>query len=106
MEDAVARMGFASVDIFQPSLLLGSRKQVRPLELAGRVLAPLINPLLTGSREIYRAIPAETVARGMVGAARRGGRGIYRHTYAAIQQLSEIKPSQFPASENTLRPTA
>src|SRR5688572_6703597 len=106
MEDAVARMGFASVDIFQPSLLLGSRKQVRPLELAGRVLAPLINPMLTGSREIYRAIPAETVARGMVGAARRGGRGIYRHTYAAIQQLSEIKLSQFPASENTLRPRA
>ena len=50
-----------------------------------------MNPLLTGSREALRAIPAETVARGMVGAARRGGRGIYRHTYAAIRQLAEFK---------------
>ena len=30
MEDAVTAMGFAAVDIFQPSLLLGPRKQMRP----------------------------------------------------------------------------
>ena len=82
MEDAVTAMGFPSVDILQPSLLLGPRKQSRPLELLGGLFAPLINPLLTGSREALRAIPAETVARGMVGAARRGGRGIYRYTHA------------------------
>jgi hypothetical protein len=28
----------------------------------------------------------------MLGAARRGGRGVYRHTYAAICQLAAIKP--------------
>jgi uncharacterized protein YbjT (DUF2867 family) len=105
MEDALSGMGFASLDIFQPSLLLGPRKEVRPLELAGRVLAPLINPMLTGSREVYRAIPAETVARGMVGAARRGGRGIYRHTYAAIRQLSEFRPQQAPVSQNPKPPS-
>jgi len=54
----------------------------------------MINPLLTGSREALRAIPAETVAQGMVGAARRGGRGVYRYTYAAIRQLAEIRPHQ------------
>jgi uncharacterized protein YbjT (DUF2867 family) len=102
MEDAVIAMGFPSVDIFQPSLLLGPRKQVRPVELLGRVLAPIVNPLLTGSREIYRAIPAATVARGMLGAVRRGGRGIYRHTYASILQLAEYKPMQ-PASAQTAK---
>ena len=45
MEDAVTAMGFASVDIFQPSLLLGPRKQVRTMELIGGLLSPLINPL-------------------------------------------------------------
>lgn len=94
MEEAVATVGFPSLDIMQPSLLLGSRKETRPLELIGSVLAPLINPLLTGSRESLRAIPAETVAKGMIGAARRGGRGTYRHTYAAIRQLSELRPAQ------------
>jgi uncharacterized protein YbjT (DUF2867 family) len=94
MEEGVTRLGFPALDIFQPSLLLGPRKQARPLETLGKILAPVINPLLTGAREALRAIPAETVARGMLGAARRGGRGVYRHTYAAIRQLAEIKPVQ------------
>jgi uncharacterized protein YbjT (DUF2867 family) len=91
MEDAITAVGFPSVDILQPSLLLGARKQMRPLELAASALAPLVNPLLTGTREIYRAIPAEVVAKGMLGAARRGGRGVSRYTHAAIRQLSELR---------------
>jgi uncharacterized protein YbjT (DUF2867 family) len=94
MEDAITAVGFAAVDILQPSLLLGPRKQVRPLELVGSIFAPLVNPLLTGTREMYRAIPAEVVARGMLGAARRGGRGIYRYTHSAIQQLALIRAPQ------------
>jgi uncharacterized protein YbjT (DUF2867 family) len=94
MEAAVTGLGFTSVDILQPSLLLGPRKSMRPLEITGRVFAPLINPLLTGAREQYRAISADTVARAMVGAARRGGRGIYRYTYAAINQLALIRSNQ------------
>ncbi|HEY6124197.1 MAG TPA: NAD(P)H-binding protein [Steroidobacteraceae bacterium] len=94
MEEAVSDLGFVSVDILQPSLLLGPRKALRPIELAGAVLAPLINPLLTGTREPLRAISAETVAKAMLGAARRGARGTYRYTYSAIRQLSEIRPPQ------------
>jgi uncharacterized protein YbjT (DUF2867 family) len=94
MESAITAVGFPSVDILQPSLLLGSRRQLRPLELAGRLLAPLVNPLLTGKREIYRAIPAEVVARGMLGAARRGTRGVYRYTHAGIRQLATLRAPQ------------
>lgn len=94
MEEEVASVGFPSLDILQPSLLLGPRKESRPMETLGRLLAPLANPFLTGSREALKAIPAETVARGMVGAARRGARGIYRYTYPAILQLAEIRPHQ------------
>jgi uncharacterized protein YbjT (DUF2867 family) len=94
MEEAVTGVGFVSVDILQPSLLLGPRKQTRPLELVGTILAPLINPMLTGPREAYRAISAQTVARAMLGASRRGGRGVFRYTYAAIRQLSELRPAQ------------
>ncbi|HEV7609101.1 MAG TPA: NAD(P)H-binding protein [Steroidobacteraceae bacterium] len=94
MEEAVSDLGFVSVDILQPSLLLGPRKALRPLEITGRIFAPLINPLLTGSREAYRAIPAEIVGKAMLGASRRGARGIYRYTYAAIRQLSELRSAQ------------
>lgn len=104
MEEAVAAVGFPSVDILQPSLLLGPRKQLRPLELAGRLFAPLVNPFLTGSREAYRAIPAEVVAKGMLGAARRGARGVYRYTHAAILQLSEIRAPQSIAVQGAKKP--
>jgi len=104
MEEAITQLGFPSVDIFQPSLLLGPRKQVRPIEITGKIFAPLINPFLTGAREVYRPIEAKTVARGMIGAARRGGRGIYRHTYAAIRQLAEFKPVLAPVAQNGKRP--
>jgi uncharacterized protein YbjT (DUF2867 family) len=103
MEDAVTALGFPSLDIFQPSLLLGPRKQMRPMELAGRILSPLVGPFLTGPREIYRPIEASKVARAMIGAARRGGRGIYRHTYASIQQLADFKPVQSLAPQNVKR---
>jgi uncharacterized protein YbjT (DUF2867 family) len=99
MEDAVSAVGFPSVDILQPSLLLGPRKQVRPLELLGSILAPAVNPFLTGKREAYRAIPSATVARGMLGAARRGGRGIYRYTYSGIHQLAALRAPQPMAAQ-------
>jgi uncharacterized protein YbjT (DUF2867 family) len=105
MEQAVCSLGFPSVDILQPSLLLGPRRHLRPLEFAGRIFAPLINPLLTGSREIYRAIPAETVAQGMLGAARRGARGVYRYTYGAIRQLAEVRPAQ-PIAVQSVKKTS
>jgi uncharacterized protein YbjT (DUF2867 family) len=94
MEEAVADIGFTSVDILQPSLLLGPRKSLRPLEITGRIFAPLINPLLTGNREAYRAISAETVGRAMLGAARAGRRGVYRYTYADLRKLAEMRAAQ------------
>jgi uncharacterized protein YbjT (DUF2867 family) len=94
MEEAVTALGFASVDILQPSLLLGPRKQFRPAEFAASVLAPVVNPFLSGPREQYRAIPGDVVARAMLGAARRGGKGVFRYTHAAIRQLSEIRQPQ------------
>jgi uncharacterized protein YbjT (DUF2867 family) len=100
MEEAVTDLGFTSVDILQPSLLLGPRKSFRLLETAGQIFAPLINPLLTGAREPFRAIPAEIVARAMLGAARRGARGTYRYTYGAIRQLAEIRSAQSLAPQS------
>jgi len=100
MEEAVTGLGFTSVDILQPSLLLGPRKELRFLEIAGQVFAPLINPLLTGSREAYRAVQAETVAKAMLGAARRGTRGVYRYTFGGIRQLSELRASQPVAAQS------
>lgn len=102
MEESVADVGFTSVDILQPSLLLGSRKSMRFLEMAGQLLAPLVNPLLTGGKEVYRAIPAETVGRAMLGAARAGRRGVARYTYGEIRRLAELRGNQ-PIPQQTAK---
>jgi len=88
MEAALATVGFPALDIFQPSMLLGWRRQTRPLELAASLAMPLVNPLLFGTREQYRGIPARTVAAAMAAATRTVRKGIQRYTYAGIKALA------------------
>ncbi|HZF24758.1 MAG TPA: hypothetical protein VEZ88_00740, partial [Steroidobacteraceae bacterium] len=88
-ETAVARLSFPSVDILQPSLLLGVRKELRLLELAMMGTLPLVSPLLLGKLEQYRAIRASQVAAAMVGATRSGRKGIHRYTWRGIQELAD-----------------
>jgi uncharacterized protein YbjT (DUF2867 family) len=92
MEQALEGMGFQSLDIMQPGLLLGWRHEVRPAELLGMAFMPVANLFLTGTRLPYRAIGARTVAAAMLGAARSGRRGVYRYTYQALNQLAATKP--------------
>jgi len=92
MEQALTGIGFPSLDILQPSILLGWRGEIRPLEIVASALMPIVNPFLTGKREPFRGIPARTVAGAMVGVTRSGRRGVQRYTYSAIQALSRIKP--------------
>jgi uncharacterized protein YbjT (DUF2867 family) len=88
MEVALATVGFPSLDIFQPGMLLGWRRQTRPLELLASLAMPLVNPLLFGTREQYRGIPARTVAAAMAAATRSVRKGVQRYTYAGINALA------------------
>lgn len=88
-EQAVSGLGFAGLDIMQPGVLLGSRAELRPLELAARVVMPLVNLLLYGPMEQYRAIPASVVAAAMIGAARSGRKGVHRYTHRDMRRLAQ-----------------
>jgi len=96
-EQALEQMGFAALDILQPSLLVGWRRDMRPAELAAQAILPLVNPFLTGARERFRAISARTVALAVIGAARSAKPGVHRYTYAGIKALSLSKPAPRPA---------
>jgi uncharacterized protein YbjT (DUF2867 family) len=87
-EEALAKVGFVSLDIIQPSLLVGWRKELRPLELAGMAFLPLVGPAMLGKAEPWRAIMADTVAAGMIGATKSGRKGVYRYTYRGIHELA------------------
>jgi uncharacterized protein YbjT (DUF2867 family) len=94
MEQRLVEAGFESLDILQPSLLLGWRAEMRPLELAARAFLPLVNPLLRGRYIAYRAIPARAVGAAMLGAIRSGRRGVQRYTYEGIGALARLAASR------------
>lgn len=97
MEQALEGLGFESLDILQPSLLLGWRQEMRPLELLAVLGLPLINPLLNGKYLEYRGIAARTVGAAMLGATRSGRRGVQRYTYGGIQALARLSAPRAPA---------
>jgi uncharacterized protein YbjT (DUF2867 family) len=87
-EIALQTLRFPALHIFQPSLLLGARRELRAAEGLARLVAPLVNPLLLGKLQRYRAISARQVAAAMAGAVLSGRRGTHRYTYAEISKLA------------------
>lgn len=71
MEQAVLDLGYHSVHIVRPSLLLAERADSRPGEWLAQKLAPAINPLLGGKLAMYRAVPVEEVAEALLTLAMR-----------------------------------
>ena len=94
VEQALEGMSFPSLDILQPSMVLGWYKGIRPVQILATALMPLANPFLTGTRIALRGIPARTLAAAALGAARSGRRGVYRYTWPSLHQLAELKPTR------------
>jgi uncharacterized protein YbjT (DUF2867 family) len=98
MEEELEGLGFAALDILQPGLLLGWRREMRPLELAATALMPLVNPLLVGKRAAFRGISARQVAAAMVGATRSGRQGVQRYGNPGIDALARVAPTRAAAT--------
>jgi len=89
-EQAVASVGFETLHIFRPGLILGERTERRTLEGIGMGIAPFLNPLMLGPARPYRSIPADIIARAMRGAAQSGLTGRHVHTYDAMVRLAGL----------------
>jgi uncharacterized protein YbjT (DUF2867 family) len=88
LEQEIAQLGFSALHIFRPSLLLGSRAEFRFGERVVQVAAPMLNLAMIGGLRRYRAIPAATVGRAMVAAAKTGNSGTQIHEYDEIIRLA------------------
>ncbi|TXK49011.1 oxidoreductase [Pontibacter qinzhouensis] len=92
MEKEVSGMGYDSVHIFRPSLLLGEREEQRTgEELASKVMRPLSN-LLIGPLEKYKPIQGETVAKAMLHAAAQDKKGVHIYPSDDIEELGNVAP--------------
>ena len=79
LENEIKTMGFDSVNIFQPGLLLGNRDEIRPLEFLGQYGSYLLNMTLLGPAKKYRSIDAKRVAQTMANTADIAG--VHYFTY-------------------------
>lgn len=87
-EDAIAALPYTAVHIFRPSLLLGDRKESRPMEKAAQILSPVLSLLMIGSLKHYRPIQSKTVARAMLAASETDTTGVHVYAFSEIKALT------------------
>jgi uncharacterized protein YbjT (DUF2867 family) len=71
LEDALQKLGYKSLHIFQPSFIAGPRKEKRVGERIGLAIFSFISPLFIGPLKKYEPIPAEHIARAMYRSAQK-----------------------------------
>lgn len=95
MEAAVVALGFDSVIIARPSLLLGNREALdQPVRSGERIAAMITGPLGGLIPKSVRPIEAVTVARALLRAMLQAERGAWRFESAALQELGRSAEAQ------------
>ena len=70
VERDLIQLDFEHTHIFRPSMLMGNRREERPMEKTLIAIWRWLNPLLVGKADRYRGITGEAVAAAMVNSAR------------------------------------
>ena len=85
VEDTLQTAGLHSVYIMQPCMLLGDRKENRPMERVFQVASKVVAGILPAK---YKPIHGKTVAAAMFNAVKKGQAGYFKYTYNGIKQLA------------------
>lgn len=87
-ERDITALGYSTLHIFRPSLLLGERAEFRFGEKMGEAASRLLQPFMRGKLRKYRSIEGIQVARGMLSAASsHWNRNVLIWESDAIQEL-------------------
>ncbi|HYF02046.1 MAG TPA: oxidoreductase [Patescibacteria group bacterium] len=89
LESALKKIGFKSLSIFRPSLLIGKRSEGRFGEKLGEIIGWLLKPLLIGPLKKFRPIEARLVACAMVNVAKSGLKGTHIFESDEIQTIGQ-----------------
>ena len=92
-EEALKALGFPSLAIFRPSMIIAQRSNRRWAEEMLFPLLPLLDKVLLGGLDKYRSIPVETLARAigeLGGGAGEGVRTFYWRDMVWGENLTEF----------------
>ncbi|MCM5557462.1 hypothetical protein [Pleomorphomonas sp. JP5] len=88
IEQAVTDLGFERVDIIRPGMLIGERRERRPMEAFGQRLFDTLAPVMIGPLSRYAGIHAETVADAIVALIGHEEAGRFVHENDELTALS------------------
>lgn len=91
IEEEIKKLGFPTVQIFRPSLLLGNRKDFRLGEKIATIISPFFSFLLIGSLRKYKPIKAKDVAKAMYHAGQMNTVGYNIYMSDQILTISKNK---------------
>ena len=66
LENELQQLGYRSLYILRPSLIVGDRKEKRTGEKIGMILSAIINPILVGPLKKYKSVSAMAIAKAMM----------------------------------------
>ena|ERR1035437_6954693 len=88
LERDIIALDFEHTNIFRPSMLLGDRKENRPLEKIFLNVWSAINPVLVGENlKRYRGIEGKDVAKAMVNAAKNQSEKVKVYQWREMMEL-------------------
>lgn len=90
IEQAISKIGFKSMYIFRPSVLLGKRREFRLLEKIAQGLMKSVSKIFYGTAAKYKAVQAKDVARAMLRVGKEASPG--RHILYYDDVMNLIKP--------------
>ncbi len=76
IEGDISKLSIPKINILQPSMLLGDRSEKRLKEDIGKVVMKVLNPIMLGGFQKYRAITGEQVAKAMIFYAKNSNAGV------------------------------
>ena len=88
-EEALKKLSYPSMHIFQPSLLMGERKEFRITEKIAQTVFPVIATMFLGALTKYKPIHATAVAAAMAQCAKSAIPGFHVYTYQNMRQLAK-----------------
>ena len=88
MENALREIGFGALHIFQPSLIVGERKEQRAAERLGIAVFNVMGVAMLGPMRKYRPINSTTIAKAMIEAAFSDSIGTNTYQSDVIENLS------------------
>ncbi len=87
LEKSIKNLNINSLHIYQPSFLVGNRKETRLSEKVVEPLMKLIGPLLIGKLEKYKSIKALDVAKAMYNQSTKEMEGTFVYSSEQIKKL-------------------